>query len=77
MVFTHFLFPSFASRAPNPDYSMSVFSRRAANIERATLVFEDLVASKVPVDAISLTTYMTGRSSKQSSNEPVELELEF
>lgn len=47
-------------RAPNPDYSMSVSQRRAENIKRATLVFQDLAASKVPVDVVTLTTYMTG-----------------
>ena len=52
--------PSFPCRAPNPDYSLSVYEKRKVNIERAKLVFKDLMESDVPLDVISLTTYMTG-----------------
>jgi hypothetical protein len=50
-------------RAPNPDYSMTVEERRAANIQRAKLIYEEFQKSGELIDEFVLSTYMNGAHS--------------
>jgi hypothetical protein len=47
-------------RAPNPDYSMTVEERRAANIQRAKLIYEELQKSGEKIDEAVLSSYLNG-----------------